>query len=287
MGSAHTKLGQFRQHYRALRRQEARRGGAATTPVILSEGDSWFSTPLYNNLLDAIEYGSQALMLRVEKSGDVALSMFAGRGLDRLVEHVRTFEFDLMAVSAGGNDLVDDFLAQAFRGRSGLDADDALRVVRATGRFKALREAYQRLVDRIGRAAPQTRIVAHSYDYPRLLGVPARLTVPQLGLAALFKHSIGDWIERHIRTAIASRAERERFVRLLVDAFVEDVLERVQGAGFSYVDLRGSLTRDAQWNDEMHPTQAGFVRLARRYALGLRRQLPAAKRAAIGVSGDE
>ena len=73
------------------------------------------------------------------------------------------------------------------------------------------------------------------------------------------------------------------FVRHMIDGFVERVLEPLKhdarfGGMFDYVDLRGQLTDDAQWNDEMHPTEAGFHRLAGIFRGRLIEKLPAAKR---------
>src|ERR1700741_388281 len=45
--------------------------------VVMSEGDSWFSYPLNNNLADFIEMMGPLTMLRLEKNGDEACKMLA------------------------------------------------------------------------------------------------------------------------------------------------------------------------------------------------------------------
>ncbi|WP_306582219.1 hypothetical protein, partial [Dokdonella sp.] len=68
------------------------------------------------------------------------------------------------------------------------------------------------------------------------------------------------------------------FARGLIDGYVAEVLEPlradpVSGQVFDFVDLRGTLTREDQWADEMHPTSAGFALLAARFRRQARARL--------------
>lgn len=119
--------GQFRVMYNALKNA----GVLPQTPVIFCEGDSWFSTPLAMNLLDWIVspapedeergiplFGKGGLFFRAERSGDHASynrdnpkkSMFTPKKIKDLMSWYANFEFDLVLLSAGGNDFVEKWL---------------------------------------------------------------------------------------------------------------------------------------------------------------------------------
>lgn len=275
-----TRRGEFRQLYRALKR---RRDAFETTPILFCEGDSWFSTPLAMNLLDWLVwpapeteargvplFGAGGLFFRAEDSGDTATHMFSPRGIRDLVDWYDGFEFDLVLLSAGGNDFVDGFLVDTFRGARPMDAVEAQQRVVDSGRYERVRDAYRALITRFQSVRPGTPILAHSYDYPRLLGRPARLTLGNIGAAALLKKGTGPWIGNRIAHVLPDSTDQRRFARMLVDGFVERVLVPLRDAAdtgrtFDFVDLRGTLTSDAQWFDEMHPTGEGFALLAQRY----------------------
>lgn len=299
--SALSQRGQFRAMYMGLKNQHA----LEHTPVILCEGDSWFSTPLAMNLLDWIvspapedeargvpQFGKGGLFFRVERSGDQAApqtdhpkrSMFTRDNVDDLIGWFTRYRFDAVLLSAGGNDFVDTWLHDALAGRRGLSASQAFDVIVATGRYEQVREAYAFFVEAFHQARPDVPIIAHTYDYPRRIGGAAELGLHNLGAAALLKKSVGPWIGPNIETVIDGGIDAWReFTRHLIDGFVERVLEPVKrnptfGGMFDYVDLRGQLTDDAQWNDEMHPTEAGFHQLAGVFRAKLISRLPLAKR---------
>ena len=298
--SSLSQRGQFRAMYMGLKSQRQ----LARTPVIFCEGDSWFSTPLAMNLLDWIvsrspqdeargvpQFGKGGLFFRVERSGDQASpqtehpgrSMFIPANVDDLLGWFTRYEFDAVLLSAGGNDFVDTWLKNALAGRRGLSAGDAFEVIVDTGRFEQVRAAYAYFVGAFHAQRPQVPILAHTYDYPRRIGTAAALGLANLGVAAILKKSIGPWIGPAIEPVIVGGIDAWRaFVKLLIDGFVERVLEPLKqnpgfGGMFDYVDLRGQLTDDAHWFDEMHPTEAGFHQLAGVFRAELINKLPPAK----------
>lgn len=282
MATTHTAFGKFKHYYRALRRA----GLLDRVPVLLSEGDSWFSTPLYYNLVDWLEVASpSAAFSRMEDSGDEALNMFSAGNLKQIGTRLREIEFDALLISAGGNDFVGDFLASTFADAPPMGVEEALARVVKTGRFTAVYKAYEALIQTAVKARPQIQILAHSYDYPILMGEPAELSIENIGLAAFFKRRIGDWIALHVKRALPEAAEQRAFARSLIDHFWEQVLEplrKAHPANFHLVDLRGTLPEAAHWNDEMHPNGAGFKLLAQAYRAQLRGLLDEAKRPALG-----
>lgn len=292
----------LRGQFRALYQQIKRAGLLARTPVVFCEGDSWFSTPLAMNLLDWIVspapedeergvplLGHGGLFFRAERSGDCAArnpdapkrSMFVRDNIDDLMGWYANFEFDLILLSAGGNDFVDGFLRRALGNRTGMSAQAAFQRVLDSGQYETVRKAYALFLQAAIAARPGVPVLAHSYDYPLLVGRPGALTPGNIGVAALLKKSVGPWIGPNILGIV--EAERVAFVRLLIDGFEQNVLRALKNdvrfaANFDYVDLRGTLSQPGQWFDEMHPTEAGFHALATKFRGAMLAKLPAGKR---------
>ncbi|MDG2517726.1 hypothetical protein [Lysobacter soli] len=290
-----TQRGEFRRIYRALQRKPEL---AARTPVFFCEGDSWFSTPLAMNLLDWLvfptpedeergvpQFGAGGLFFRIEKSGDLAIDIFSERRIADLVDWYGGFEFDAVLISAGGNDFVADFLKGLFVGQSSMTPEQAFARVERSRRFEEVRGAYQRFLRAFKRTRPNTPILAHTYDYPQRMGEPARLTVANLGAAALLRDNIGPWIAPNIAHVLPQVAQQKRFAALLIDGFHDQVLAplaaRAEFSGlFTFVDLRGTLRQADAWFDEMHPTGAGFHTLSLKLRRAANALLPPAKRRA-------
>lgn len=296
-----TRRGLFRQIYRGM----DRKGLLATTPVIFCEGDSWFSTPLAMNLLDWIVspapqdeeagvplLGKGGLFFRAEHSGDHASrnakqpkrSMFVKSNIDDLIGWFRNFDFDLVLLSAGGNDFVDEYLRKTFAGKEGLSVAGAMKVVKESGKYDAVRDAYRLFVGRFAAVKPDMRFLTHTYAYPIRIGEKGPLTVGNVGVAAALKKSVGPWIGPHIQGAIADNGDRSQhrlFARQLIDGFEREVLREVKSEFrgiFDYVDLREVLPQPEDWFDEMHPTETGFHRLATLFRTEMINKLPAKKR---------
>ena len=216
-----TRRGEFRTLYRALARKPA---AFASTPIVFCEGDSWFSTPLAMNLLDWLVFpapedekkgvplfGAGGLFFRTEDSGDLALDMFTARGIRDLSTWYRGFAFDLVLVSAGGNDFVDDFLQSTFRGAAPMSPEAAHQRVVATGRYTEVLARYHAFVTAFQAIRPHTLILAHTYDYPREL-VPEGET-PASWLAALTRDGAALRWPGGVRASSISRGRSTRSTR--------------------------------------------------------------------------
>jgi hypothetical protein len=178
--SIHLSLrGQFRDTYRLLKKHDLLK----TTPVIFCEGDSWFSTPLSMNILDQLVYaspedeaagkvmfGEGGLFFRAEKSGDTALNMFAEKKVKSLAKWYKAFDFDVVLLSSGGNDFVAEFLEALFENKPIMSVDEAIDWVVQSGRFDHVLDAYRVFISHFIAAKPNIPIIAHTYDYPVLLG---------------------------------------------------------------------------------------------------------------------
>lgn len=268
-----TEFEAFRDAYRAANRAHT----LANTPVVLSEGDSWFAFPLDNfNMLDVVTTLVPGLYLRLEDNGDEAVRMFkkGSRNLDRIGEHLKTFQFNAVLISAGGNDIVGEHLEGVFAGKATLTPQEAVDLVKAA-RFGVVRQSYENLIA-VVRAAGKGKvpILAHTYDYPVRLGVPAKLDLKGIGLIALLVSKVGDWIGRYVQAVLPVRTDQLEFVRLLLDSFRDEILVPLQKENpdlFHFCPLLGTLGPDATlWHDELHPSDAGFQKLGQKFASQLK-----------------
>ena len=117
------------------------------------------------------------------------------------------------------------------------------------------------------------------------MGQAGELTVQQLGLLALFKRSVGDRIAKYVNKALPTEDEQRAFARLMMDQYSKSVLAELKDtydSALTIVEFSGQLTSDSDWNDEMHPTEAAFKRLAIKLREAVRAALPEEKRATFG-----
>lgn len=252
--------------------------------LVYAEGDSWFDkfTPIPlsgTNLLDAIRTPFLSAVVDVAHIGDEVRDMVRGHQARQTRAMFDLFAFDAILLSAGGNDLKNVFadlyaakalaaegLRSAFQPR---DLDRLARpasyaeffdeVMRNIGRFVDLRNAAG---DPTTRAAP---LFVHGYDYlqPRPAG------------AAIFAGSrigIGPWLYPPLRAAGLDDAQ----MRAAADAVIDEMNRQLAQViaplpNVHVIDQRGLLTpaapgttgSDADWLDEIHPNEQGFVKLAR------------------------
>jgi hypothetical protein len=299
------RVGQFAKIYKQVKHDKKFKD---ITPIVFCEGDSWFSTPLSMNLLDWLVYappeleekgvpvlGAGGLFFRAEESGYHAsanaknpkASMFVPNNIKKLSGWYEKYEFDIVLLSAGGNDFVADFLEKTFKGmKDPISVEKAMREVNRSGKWKVVYEAYQAFVGKFLEIRPDVPILAHSYDYPRLLGKKADFTVANLGAAAIFAKGTGPWIGDRISLVLPDPKDQREFAKQMIDGFTDNVLAPVKKkfekkGTFDYVDLRGMLKKDTDWFDEMHPTGEGFRTLAEVVRARVGDLLPAGK--AMGI----
>lgn len=264
-------ISEFRKVRRDL--QRAGHGGhprinLKQVPFFMTEGDSWFSLPVHYNIVDFLEQEYRdGIFLRFEKSGDILQNFLHPDNNGRLLGYIKQFRPDAVLLSGGGNDLVDELALISASGRQNISVDECIDLLNQNNFFERMRRLYQDFAETVGALDPAVKIIAHGYDYPVSLGKELGLTVENIGLAAVLVRSIGSWISPQIEQALPQIEDQKRFVRRLIDQFESDVLSQIHTDNFFYADLRGTLQGDQDWNDEMHPTEDGFRRLAERFRL--------------------
>lgn len=260
--------------------QQIRRSPDLDRPVILTEGDSWFSFPLHSNVIDHLRGFGQFSVLRLEKSGGELLRMLGDRPLRKLTEHLqrtyvrrfgREYRAQALLLSGGGNDILAPHqLAVLLRSNpDGAAPTDFIEIDRVrTTTLPQLRAAFENLCNVRDDHNPGCVIYAHGYDYAIPSDRPVRI------LWGLKK--IGPWMHGVMNgefdpQIFVPEEHRAGVVQWLVDAFNE-MLQSIDRDGFVYVDVRGAVDR---WADEIHPRRTGFQAVARRFEAALRVQFPA------------
>ncbi len=248
-------------------------------PVILTEGDSWFSFPLHSNTIDHLRRLGRFNVLRLEKGGDHLLRMLDDKPLRKLGKHLgrtyyrrsgKAYRAQALLMSGGGNDLLGNDLVRYLRTNpQGSVPTDFLRVQRVRAKLTQLKIAYEELCDLRDDKNPECTIYVHGYDY----AIPADNPIQILwGLK-----KIGPWMHKAMTgqydpAITVPPSHRTGVARWLVDEF-NTMLASIQRQRFIHVVTPGTLEEN-QWNDEIHPRSSGFKAIARQFEAALRSQFP-------------
>lgn len=239
-------------------------------PVIVSEGDSWFSYSDVVGRLDDPEDrgpGHQRpwALLRLEDAGDEILAILSGAQRAFLRDRVfQRTSIDALLFSAGGNDIIGPDLPPLLREyREGMEARDLVQFSRFERRLRQIQDCYRELLDLLLDAGQETKVLVNSYDYVMPSDRPAKL----LGVVKIS----GPWLLPAFEARGIPRQLFGPVVELLIDGFVSAVQAvAAEPRGFGrliLVDVRGHL-RDA-WKDEIHPNRKGAKIVAAEYAAAL------------------
>jgi hypothetical protein len=241
---------------------------------VLTEGDSWFSYPLSNNLADYVELmNTELAMLRLEHNGDEAREILASGSaqLKTLKTYLRQYPIDALLLSAGGNDIVAKELKRLLdRKAGGATWQSAVKLANLTSLLDDIVAAYSRLLDARDTLRPECVVFAHSYCYFEPTGRKAT------GPFGLLKS--GPWMRPVLESkGIDPDGEGRDVARYLVD----ELHARLRALAavrprFQVVDMRAALpVDDVHWADEIHPSGTGFRLLAENFwRPALRAQFP-------------
>jgi hypothetical protein len=254
--------------------------------LLYAEGDSWFDkfTPLPlsgTDLLSAIRLPAFAGVVDVSHIGDLSREMVSGWQRRQTRAMFDLFDFDAILLSAGGNDLKNVFASLfhemadrrrrpatapmapelAALARGSVDNAPFERVMEDIRAFIALRDGADR--ERTRRAP----LFLHGYDYLQPRDAPARLFAgSRLGS--------GPWIYPALHDAGLSGTEMCETARRVIDQLNEHLRRLIASlpadANVWLLNQRGLLTlaelgstgASGDWMDEIHPTSAGFTKLA-------------------------
>lgn len=236
-------------------------------PVVISEGDSWFSFPVHANVIDHLDEmaGRRMSLLRLERSGDQVVEMTTDAKLATLRGYLQRYKPHALLWSGGGNDIVGPELLRfiAPRGTT-FNVQNALNTPALTKRYAEIRNAYARVIAMRDAAAPDCVIITHGYGH----------AIPSGRKARLWGISAGPWIKPFLEArGYTVKKEQQAIVDALLQRF-NGILDAITAPKFIKCDV-ASVVQDNEWNDEIHPTRKGFEDVARVFHNALKRELPA------------
>jgi hypothetical protein len=229
-------------------------------PTVLAIGDSWFWYPKNNlaiplhkilnrqrthvmlvrghNGAEAVEYQSGPVRAQIEWDLD------RDRGYGRTLQAV--------FISGGGNDFAgkDDLPQLLLPDCSAANsAENCLRPGQPDLLFEVVRSALQSVYDLVQEKIPGTPVFVHGYDYACPNGQ---------GFMGL-----GQWLQYPMDQCGVPRLLHQQVVNQLIDRFGATLRMAQRSAPHLHVvDGRETLTA-TDWANELHPTPAGFNRLAK------------------------
>ena len=234
-------------------------------PSILAIGDSWFWYPfpggsLISQLGPLVAPRSQTI-LAIGNNGAKAWDYVAGKYRDAVREALRLHGTSLSAVfiSGGGNDFAGFNDLRPMLNRDCSQAQDALACF-ATGNqagsldwlMHQMAQSYRLLINQIVMATPTAcQIVLHNYDF----AVPT-------GQGVFGNQQ--SWLKPALVDAGVPENLQRACVRQVLLRFTEvlKTMTQIDSARIALVDSSGTLA-DSDWANELHPTPAGFQKIAR------------------------
>lgn len=236
-------------------------------PIIISEGDSWFSFPTRKNIIDYIQRMGRFDLYRLERSGDEIGEIMSGKQKRKLRRLFMKFPIDLILFSGGGNDIMSEDLFSLLNDRSKVHSwEEAINKERFYRRLQQIKNAYLDLIDLRDDYRETCTIMTHGYDYP----------IPSDVGACLFGCRVaGPWMKPYMEQSnITSKTEQINVAKWLMqhfDKMLQDLESKTDN--FIYVKTAGTLSPE-DWGDELHPTSAGFKKIADKFKPDLERLFP-------------
>lgn len=257
---------------RSRRRREFQRRirNGDTRPVLVSEGDSWFQFPIMlDDVIDNV--GQWYNIWSVDAAGDTLQNMVLDKAeymeaLRQQRGRVRAFLF-----SGGGNDVVgEDAQGNSIIGQivrpfeAGRPVDWYLDTDGVREKLDFIESCYRQVIANVVQEFPELPVICHGYDRAIPGGAPGDPRKPRWAAQ-------DEWMGKAMREQlrIADPALRRDIIARLIDRFNERVMRlcggNVAGGMFRnawHVDVRGTLTELPHWADELHPSNASFIRVA-------------------------
>jgi len=239
---------------------------------ILIEGDSWFAYPglIGKNIPRQLKEmnGNRTVHLDYSHSGDDAREIMSGRQYDRLFEVMASgkFTFDCILFSGGGNDIVAGNLPLLLnRYQPGFSWEDCFNFERFNRRLRQIEDAYLDLAALRDDYQPAAYIFSHGYDY----AVPSGKDVRVLGFPVA-----GRWIKERMEDRQIPETLHRRILDYMLAEFDNRMIRLEQSVDrWVHVRTQGTL-KESDWENELHPTDPGFRKIAAKFQTALRGVFP-------------
>lgn len=224
--------------------------------VWLAEGDSWFSLGgATSNLLMALgERNDNRLIVSCAYPGDTLknMSQLGNNPFQMMLSERFGQKWDRILLSAGGNDVLANI--------AGVIVDEWVDADRLARMIERVELGFRRMILDIRRHKQTARVYTHTYDYPT-----TQTRKRWWG--------IGPWVGPQLADMDVANADMPGVVWAVIDDLARMLL-RLQKAGLvTCVDTRNTLAaagwgvfgRHSDWANEIHPSRAGYSRLARKW----------------------
>lgn len=250
--------------------------GSLATRKILVEGDSWVSHPQLQNLAQTLDMDGNGdyAILNLADPGATAREMFAKKSkqfwrLERLLTSKKWgFDFDLIVLSAGGNDIIGPEIKEFLLNKTDNPGKQGIELIDDTALKITLDEIlglYRQILTVIGRSRinAETPVVTHCYCAlePREVGT-------HLGA---IKFNRG-WVERYMEDDrnIFDGTEQRIIIKEMLKRFRDSVrMLETEFEHFVIADTLNTLSKNGlpqtdMFHDEIHPNRHGFKKVYRR-----------------------
>jgi S1-C subfamily serine protease len=220
-----------------------------TGPRIVAEGDSWFQYPIklkdvIDQLIDLDQFNYAVYGL--SEAGDLLGDMVRENELCEAVEKENPH---IVLISGGGNDMVG---GERMKGMVHSFTPSRKPENYPNAKFSAflaqMEALYRKLFDQLLRRKPHLKIICHGYDH----AIPAN--GKWLGKPLAKAKIVKPVLQRHIVAEMINRFNQ----RLI------DITKDYPGAVY-HVDCRDVINPSDQWYDELHPTDSGYLKVAKRF----------------------
>ena len=236
---------------------------------ILLEGDSWADIPVFTSNLGwslALALKDKINLCNISHSGDLMDELIQGPQWRRLKKAIgnRNYKFDLLIISAGGNDILlkkvdgQTNIERLLKTANGDDPNAYINHTVCNEIMQLLVDQYRIVLDYCQSANPELKVATHCYDfiYPR----------NKATLAVIVKVA-GPWVWPAMnKKGITEPAMQRKIMKVLLGEFRTRMLTLTQQyANFHLFDTQGVLPELSQWqddienwHDEIHPNSDGF-----------------------------
>jgi lysophospholipase L1-like esterase len=264
-------------------------------PVLLAEGDSWFTLgaiPAYN-MLDGLDFPSFGAVISLAYPGDTVSAMEkalkAGDShrrvdvwaseLGRWVCDSAAYPLSGIVLSGGGNDLIDAFphLLKSQCDYGSIDGGNCIEALdlEALDKFdRFIAASFTGIVNFVrnhGGPNAQVPIFCHTYDFPTPNDAPATILGARVGNAWMYPRLVERNVPELLWSPLAELLLRRLAAQLksldLPNFHVVNTLDTLARAQSG---ARGS---SGDWDNEIHPSRAGYKKLGRKLAKAIADEL--------------
>jgi len=252
---------------------------------ILAEGDSWFSIGAIptSNLLFSMRFKRSTLIVNCARPGDTIRKMGAiakNRNLKEAMSRRDGYAWDLILLSGGGNDLIDD-VEKIIMKFTRIKSDPAryCNQDELDTTMQSVENGYRKIInlrDAAGSSCKGKPVITHTYDWMTPRNSPARFFPIKIR---------GPWIFPALVTAGVPESQWNVISDYLIDALRDTIKGLTKGPNklpnFYVVNTQDTITPSApgetgnsgDWMNEIHPDSNGYKKLATKIAKRVRELL--------------